>query len=244
MSDTERHYDVVRLLREYVSSPSLQHIRDHSALCRVASEIIKRVDGANSLWKKWSTLREALLKPAITCWIPRADLQEELNRLPGPHLTQTDVLQKMKAFQDEDYYNYPNDELQTGCLELYEREKLAGTELIAIIFAIREYAENEEARLSKERHEAYKRQAQAEQLAKEQTFLSGAECKWTQIGEAPDLYCRINGRAYRLTPTQDKMWQAFRIASVDDQAVRFIGKYKRRGDASKAIQEVAYKPDI
>jgi hypothetical protein len=167
-----------------------------------------------------------------------------LNRLPGPHLTQTDVLQRIKAFQDEDYYNYPNDELQTGCLELYEKEKVAGTELIAIIAAVREYAENEEARLSKERHEAYKRQAQAEQLAKEQAFLSGAECKWTQIGKSPELYCRINGRTYCLSPTADKMWQAFRTASVDDRNGRFIGKYKRRGDASKAIQEIAYKPEI
>jgi hypothetical protein len=54
---------------------------------------------------------------------PGIDLRDFLNGLPGPALTMTDVTQRMRAFEDEDYFSCPKEELQPGCLAIYEREK-------------------------------------------------------------------------------------------------------------------------
>jgi hypothetical protein len=45
--------------------------------------------------------------------------------MPGPQLTLTDVAQRLKTFEDEHYYDYPNEDLQVGCLAVYEKEKRA-----------------------------------------------------------------------------------------------------------------------
>jgi hypothetical protein len=62
-------------------------------------------------------------------------------------LTQTDVLQRMRAFWEEPWAEYPNEDLRAGCLELYEIEKTQGTELPAIIGALQEYVGLEDDRL-------------------------------------------------------------------------------------------------
>ena len=76
----------------------------------------------------------------------------------------------------------------------------------------------------------------------EQRFLSGADCKWTPLDRSKELYCRMNGRAYRLSPTPDKKWALHRIDNAEDEGVS-IGKYATRGDATKALKELAYKPE-
>jgi hypothetical protein len=55
----------------------------------------------------------------------------------------TDVAQRLKAFEEEAYSEYPKEELQSGCLALYEKEKAAGTELPAIIGLLRDHVERE-----------------------------------------------------------------------------------------------------
>jgi len=81
-------------------------------------------------------MREELAKAAAICWIPTEDLRVFLNRLPGPALTHTDVVQRLRAFWEEPWAEYPDEELKAGCLALYEREKAFGTELPAIIGAL------------------------------------------------------------------------------------------------------------
>jgi hypothetical protein len=44
------------------------------------------------------------------------------------------------------------------------------------------------------------------------TFLSGADCKWTQIGSSTNSYCRVNGRTYRLSRAVDKKLEVWRGA--------------------------------
>ena len=48
---------------------------------------------------------------------------------------------------------------------------------------------------------------------------------------------------YRLSPTKDKMWNLYRANSVDSPNGSLIGKYQRRGDASKVVAQVAYQPN-
>jgi hypothetical protein len=162
----------------------------------------------------------------------------------GPPLTMTDVVQRLKAFEDEEYYAYPKEELQPDCLALYEKEKAVGTELPAIIGLLRDHLEREEERLHAEQQERYRQRQEEDRVAREQRLLSGADCKWTQLRESPNWYCRYNGRTYRLLPTKDKMWHLHHVNSVsDDEEGALIGKYQRRGDATKVVAQIAYQPE-
>ncbi|ASY58300.1 hypothetical protein SS05631_c33860 [Sinorhizobium sp. CCBAU 05631] len=172
------------------------------------------------------------------------DLRDYLNDLPGPNLTMTDVAQRLRAFEEEPYASYPNDELKDGCLALFAKEKAEGTELPAIIGLLSEHIEHEEERLRLERTEQYKHMREQERLAAEQRLLSGADCKWTQLGRAPQWYCRTNGRTYRLTPTSDKRWDLHRVnAPTADEKGQHIGRYGGRGDATKVVAQIAYQAE-
>jgi hypothetical protein len=245
MREDERLWAVKELLSDYVKSPSLRHIRDPYSIARLAQDIVKRIDRGNSIWKKWDGQRELLLKSALPCWIPVDDLREFLNAMPGPPLTTTDVSQRLKAFEDEEYYSYPREELRPGCVEIYEKEKAEGTELPAIIQLLRQHVEQEEERTQVEQKQRYRQMRESERLAREQRLLSGADCKWTQLQKSTHWYCRINGRTYRLSPTNDKKWQLDRVRSVSDgdEGV-LIGTYQRRGDATKVLSGLAYRPDM
>lgn len=244
VAEDERIWAVKYHLIDYVKSPSLRHIRDPHSLHKLAQEIVRQLDRSNSIWKKWDGQREVLLKSALNCWIPIEDLRDFLNQMPGPPLTTTDVAQRLRAFEDEDHYSYPNEKLQPGCLTLYEKEKSEGTELPAVIGLLRDHVEREEERLRVEQQERYQKSREEDRITREQRLLSGADCKWTQFQKSPHWYCRANGRTYRLSPTEDKKWNLYRVNSVsNDEKGVLVGKYQGRGDATKVVADVAYKPE-
>ncbi len=157
--------------------------------------------------------------------------------------TRTDVAERLKAFEDEER-EYPNDDLQPGCLALYEKEDAEGTELPAIIGLLRDHVEREEERIRAEQRERYERSRDEDRAAREQRLLSGADCGWTQLRKSSHWYCRVNGRTYRASPTKDKKWNVYRVQSTsDEEEAPVIGTYRGRGDAMKAIKEMAYKPE-
>lgn len=241
MREDERVWAVKELLLDYVKSPSLRHIRDLHSVNRLAQEIAKRIDRGNSIWTKWDGQREVLLKSAVPCWIPIEDLREFFNRMPGPPLTTTDVVQRLKAFEEEDI-DYAQEEFQPRCLALYEKEKAQGTELPAIIGLLRDHVDREEQRLRIEQETRYRQSRDEERTRREQRLLSGADCNWTQLQNSLNWYRRTNGRTFRLSPTKDKMWNLFRVSSTaDDEEGGLIGKYRRRGDATKVVKDIAYK---
>jgi hypothetical protein len=243
MVDDERVWAVKELLFEYMKSPSLRHIRDPYSVSKLAQEIVRRIDRGNSVWRKWDGQREALLKSAVTCWIPVEDMRDFLNQMSGPRLTTTDVAQRLKTFEEEDHA-YANDGLKAGCLALYEKEKGEGTELPAIIGLLRDHVEREEERLHTEQQERYQQSREQDRIAREQRLLSGADCTWTQLQKSAHWFCRANGRTYRLSPTKDKMWTLHRLNTVaEDEEGIVIGRYRQRADATKVIKEVAYKPE-
>jgi len=244
MKDDERVWTVRELLSDYVKSPSLRHIRDPYSVNRLAQEIIRRLDRSNSIWRKWNGPREVLLKSAIGCWIPVEALRDFLNEMPGPALTRTDVAERLKAFEVEEH-EYPDDDLQSGCLALYEKENAEGTELPAIIGLLRDHIEREDERIRTEQRERYERSRDEERAAREQRLLSGADCGWTQLHKSSHWYCRVNGRTYRASSTKDKKrWNVHRVQSTsDEEEAPLIGTYQGRGDAMKAIKEMAYKPE-
>jgi hypothetical protein len=244
MREDERIWAVKEILFDYVKSPSLRHIRDPHSVSRLAREIVKRLDQGNSIWRKWDGQREILLKSAVPCWIPIEDLRDFLNRMSGPALTTTDVAQRLKAFEEEDYSEYPQEELMAGCLALYERERAQGTELPAIIGLLRDHVDHEEERLRIEQEERYRQSREEDRIKREQRLLSGADCNWTQLPNSPSWHCRTNGRTYRLSPTKDKMWNLYRVTStVDNEEGALIGKYRARGDATKVVKDMAFKPE-
>lgn len=134
--------------------------------------------------------------------------------------------------------------MKAGCLAIYEKEKAEGPELPAIVQLLRDHIEREEERLRVKHEERYRQTREEERVARERRLLSGADCNWTQLQKLPHWYCRMNGRTYRLSPTKDKMWNLYRVNSVkDDEEGSYIGRYQRRGNATKVVTEMAYQPE-
>lgn len=179
---------------------------------------------------------------AAPCWIPVEDLQAFLNTLPGPPLTKTDVEQRLRAIWEEPHANYPKDELKEGCAALYHSEKAGATEMCAIIGALQQHIESEEDRLRHEQEQNYRRWREEERVKLEQRFLSGPDCGWTQIEKSEALYCRRNGRAFRIAQGKDKRWTLCRVEEVGDEG-DLLGTYQGRGDANKALKKIAYAPE-
>lgn len=115
-----------------------------------------------------------------------------------------------------------------------------GTEMAAIIGAIRGHVEREEERLKTERQQKWRAQQAKEREMRMALFQAGADCPWTPVNGSTELYRRINGRTYRATRTADKLWLLHRLQSVDDPKPMQIGKYKRRGDINKLLATMAY----
>lgn len=244
MFEYQRQAEVRRLLFRYLESPSLRHIRDPKQVDRLAEEIVSAVDRSSPLWGKWDATRGELLKAAAKTWIPLEDLIAFLNGLPGPRLTRTDVAQRLRAFQEEPYADlYPDERVKDACLALYAAEVEAGTELPAIVCALQEFADDEERRLDRERQEKWKADRDADRLALERRFMSGADCKWTPLEGSKALFMRKNGRAFRLAPTKEKRWQLHRIEEVTE-AGDLLGIYATRSAANKVIDKIAYEPEF
>lgn len=244
MSEQDRISAIMRLLSDYVQSPSIRHIRDPGALHRLARDIVRRLERSGTPWLKWTNVREDQARLAQPCWIPVQDLRDALNEFPGPKLTNTDVAQRLESFWLDDHEPLPNDDLKEGCLALYHKEKEEGTELRAIIGALRSHVEAEEQRISTERREYWDKRRQEDKEAAQERLTSGADCPWTQRPKSKHLYSRRNGRLFRLSPTNDDRLRLYRVQQVDDdERGEVLGIYQSRGDATKAVKEIAYRPE-
>jgi hypothetical protein len=242
MTRQQQLFEIHRLIQEHVQSPSLRHIRDARAINTLAQRILDTIERRPDTWQKWTSAREELIKAAAQTWIPVEALRDAFNDMPGPKLTSTDVAQRLRALHEETYARYPDEALKESCLAIFEREKAAGTEFVAIVGALQEFVEEEGERRRKLQEQQWRESQQAEREALELRFLSGADSKWTPIRGSTALYIRLNGRAYRLAPTKDKRWDMFRIESVEDVG-KLVGTYQTRGDASKALKLLAYQPE-
>ncbi len=245
MSQRDRASAIMNLLTDYVKSPSMRHIRDTGALHRLALDIVRRLERTDSLWRKWNGPREDLARLAQPCWIPVADLRDALNEYLGPPLTNTDVAQRLEAFWLDGLEKLPDDDLKDGCLEIYQREKAEGTEMRAIIGRLRMHIEDEDIRMWKEHRERSEKRLEERKQAAQDRLNSGADCPWTQRPKSKHLYCRRNGRLYRLSPTNDDgRVRLFRVQQIDDdERGDVLGLYQSRGDAAKAVKEIAYRPE-
>jgi hypothetical protein len=86
---------------------------------RLAARLTIEIDG--SIVRRYaSDIERDRESYTEVCRIPAEDLLIFLNRLPGPALKHTDVVQRLRA---EPWAVYPNEELKAGCLVLYENEK-------------------------------------------------------------------------------------------------------------------------
>lgn len=152
------------------------------------------------------------------------------------------MVQRLRAFHEEPYSSYPNEELKAGCLALYETEKTQGTDLPAIVGALQEHIELEEERLRREQEETYRRTQEDDRIRRQQRFLAGADCGWTQIEKSEVFYCRRNGRAFRTQRANDKRWNLYRITNLEDAGI-LLGTYLGRREASTALEKIAYEPE-
>jgi hypothetical protein len=244
MLHDDRTWNVIRILNDYLKSPSLRHLRDDHSVRKVALEIVKCVDRHGGAWSKWEGEREAWAQKALPCWIPMEELRDFLNRFPGRSLTTTDVAARLDAMEHEESIDTRVEALREGCLTIYENEKAAGTEMPAIIWAINQHVGEAAAKHFAEQQEAYRQRIEEVKQEAEQRLLSGADCRWTQMRGSKEWYCRFNGRLYRLSQLVDKRWCLCRVKAVSaDEHGSELGRYQTRGDATKAVTEMAYKPE-
>lgn len=239
MSDDFRIRIVREALDKHVASPSLDHIRNAAMLDRLAAEIVAELFRGHPIWRKWDLTRETFLRRAIPCWIPIEDLTAFLNEIEGPILTTTDVQSRMDMMCEDRFETYPSPSKKDFCLAIYNEEKARGTELAAIVQRITDRCAEEEMREYDERRDRRKRELAEAAAELEARFLSGADCKWTPVKGHEGLYCRVNGRAFRLNKDADKKHLLHGIAQTGD-AGALIGRYASREDATRAVQAVAY----
>lgn len=92
---------------------------------KLARRILETAKGPKSLWTKWSSDREDVIKRAADVWIPLDDLREALNVLPGENLTATDVEQRLNAVRSElgGYTHGPDETLKEEAFTAYATEK-------------------------------------------------------------------------------------------------------------------------
>ena len=245
MISEERRSARKSVLHDYMQSPSLQHLRDYQSINKLATQILSTLVPERVVWTKWSQDREAIVRAAAPCWIPLGELQAHLNSMPGTELTRTDVAQRIRAFEeDESRYDFADPEHQAGCLQIYDAEMAQGTELIAIIGQIREFvaAEDERTRLEREAH--WKALQQQERQALQARLVSGADCKWSALNGSKALYCRINGRLFKLSNVADKRFVLERVSSFDDPKGVVIGTYHNRTDVTQVLRSVPFQPDL
>ncbi len=60
----------------------------------------------------------------------------------------------------------------------------------------------------------------------------------------PLAYCRVNGRLYRLATTPDKRVELYRAEGLEAGKGTVLGRYLKRGDATKAVAQIAYQPEF
>ena len=250
MTEDERLHEIVLLLYQYSARPPLKFPTD-AEIPKLARRILDKVDGPTSLWTKWGKDREEIAKRSADVWVPLGDLREALNKLPGERLTPTDVEQRIQALRHEHggYMRGPGEELKEGSFAAYAEEKAKGTEFIAILGYLEEWTWGAEERLRQKQDAERRQRIEQDKRNAEARLRSGADCPWTAVSDLAGVYCQKNARLFRLkaldrgeSPLAPK-FEALEVKSFEDKRGVSIGRYRTRSDASKAVLEVAYKPE-
>ena len=248
MSDEEKLRDIVRMLQHYSARPPLK-FPSEAEIPALAKKILQAVRGPTSIWTKWTDDREEVAKRAADLWVPLDDLREALNKLPGEKLTPVDVEQRVNTLRYSDYSRGPDNDLKEESFAAFAGEKANGTEFIAILGWLEHWTWGAETILQRKRDEERRKRVENEKQSAEARLRSGADCPWTALAGSADLHCRKNARLFRLkelakggSPVAPK-FEMLEVKSFEDKRGVAIGRYRTRSDASKAVLEVAYKPE-
>lgn len=246
MSDEERASQVRALLWQH-AHPTLRSA-GYLEIAKLADEILQIVE-RRGVWTKWGKDRDEIAQRAADICIPLDDLRQALNLIPGPELTKVDVEQRIRDIREKPYASgYPAQEIEAEAFAVFAEEKAKGTEFIAILGYMEEwyYGASERLRLKAEKE---RRERIAEERRRAEARLrNGADCPWTAATDIPDLHCRKNGRLYRLRSLQnagrhEPAFAVLRVDHLDAKRGREVGRYRTRGEASKAVANVAYQED-
>ena len=246
MTDDERASQVRALLWEH-AHPTLRNM-DYTRIAKLTEQILTVLTD-RGLWAKWGKDREELAKRAADIWIPMVDLREALNVLPGPQLTEVDVEQRIRDFREQRYGNgYPKEEAEAEALAVFAAEKAKGTEFMALLGYMEEWYWGAEERLRQKAEKERRERIAEEKRFAETRLRNGADCSWTSATGVADLHCCKNGRLYRLRALQttgkfEPAFEVLRVDHLDAKRGRPVGRYRTRGEASKAVANVAYQED-
>ena len=149
--------------------------------------------------------------------IPLEDLYTALSQLPGPPLTVSDVKGRLLGLWEEGL-DRPDDTRRSGCDALYAAEKAAGTELAAIFELMNDWM-GEETRPADAPGVGGTRPAAGRDEAGGGAGVPvGSRLQVEPDGSGADLYCRANGRIYRLSRAADKKLEVWRVQAMEDAA--------------------------
>jgi hypothetical protein len=187
---------------------------DADAMARI---IVKALDQRADVTQR-EVERENLLEEAEECWIPRDDLLEALNALPGAPLTMGDLKAKMKNIGQyhPTSFNDGDPDLQADCLRVYRREKKAGTAFRAILGAILDEVLSPawQRKFDKERAA---RAAKRERLMQSH-LQSGKDFGLTYgLDKSGSAYMQHTGQLYRITRLAAKSFALFRVRNIGDK---------------------------
>src|SRR5215831_9269449 len=203
---------------------------------------------------KWDQPRRDLLSEASGYWIPHADLLTELNKLPGPQLTQGDLRAAMAGVGITGHYchNFYNDgdaDMQAPCLAVYHREKRAGTAFAAITFVIHEEVISPARQKDESERNAKVRLARKKKEAKLLRSKDDFSPMIWLDREDNERYGRQAGVLYRIVRTrlpEDRKgpctgsYKVFSCASIDQEGMAAIphefekfSDFKRAWDAGR-----------
>lgn len=250
MREDDRLHDIIRLLHEYSARPPLK-VPSEAEIPKIVRRILDAAYGPKSLWTKWDKDREEIISRSVEVWVPLDDLLNALNMLPGEKLTMTDVEQRLYALRNEysGYSRGPDEAIKEASFAAYAEEKAKGTEFIAILGWLEEWTWGAEERLRRQRAEENRERVAQEKRRAEARLRSGADCPWTVVAGVVDSHCRKNGRLFRLkaleksgSPLAPK-FEVLEVKTLEDKRGVPVGRYRTRGEASKAVLEVAYKPE-
>lgn len=246
MAQYDRRSEVRTLLWQH-AHPTLRSM-DFMRISKLTDEIVEIMDH-RSVWTKWGKDREEIARRAADMCIPMEDLREALNAMPGPELTKVDVEQRIRDIREAPYGSgYPPDSLAAESFAVFAEEKAKGTEFIALLGYMEDWSYGATERLRLKAEKERREHIEEDKRNAETRLRNGVDCPWTTAADIPDLHCRKNGRLYRLhalKPTSkfEPAFEVLRVDNLDAKRGRIVGRYRTRGEATKAVANVAYQED-
>jgi hypothetical protein len=191
-----------------------------------ASELARKIMAALNKGQKWDSERRIAASTGRECWIPTEDLVAYLNSLPGPPITEGDLMALPLPRWDE-----PIPEARDECLRVYYREKQAGTAWGAMM----EIIQNEAVLPAFDKQHSEQRRLRREGALRR--IRSGEEVYgFIEVPDQRDWYSRHDGQLFRLQKLSRDQYALFSVSDLGEEGLPTQPHiFKARSQARDAV---------